>query len=133
MHFARRRLPAAVALLVLHAHASCEPWCTSPCAELNGDPSVECGQCVGDLYRCKPPFEHDTLATLVHKLSLEESLEPLISGLIGEAMEALPKIASQIKFERITKSVQNPFDFGSTSVEIRFNIGQRVPNWSNID
>ena len=33
--------------------ASCEPWCASPCASLNGDDlTIECGACAIDWINC---------------------------------------------------------------------------------
>ena len=45
------------------SRVSCEPYCTEPCANLNGDVAVECGTCVGEEFLCHPggdgfPSEH---------------------------------------------------------------------------
>lgn len=36
------------------ASLPCEPWCVSPCSDLNGDVTGECGGCAGDEFRCAP-------------------------------------------------------------------------------
>ena len=33
---------------------ACEPWCTHPCGELNGDKELECGACHTEMYQCRP-------------------------------------------------------------------------------
>ncbi len=33
---------------------ACEPWCVSPCSELNGNNVNECGGCTGAAFRCQP-------------------------------------------------------------------------------
>ena len=37
--------------------AVCEPWCTSPCTELNGDVSYECRDCPPRTHACHPGAE----------------------------------------------------------------------------
>ena len=39
------------------ARAVCEPWCTSPCTELNGDVSYECRDCPPRTHACHPGAE----------------------------------------------------------------------------
>ena len=51
---ATRWLWPCVAALLGRARSDCEPWCTSPCAELNGQFEKECSDCVGDEFLCRP-------------------------------------------------------------------------------
>ena len=51
------RIVIAVACLCAVAAAQdamCEPWCSEPCAELNGNVQIECGACTKDKNRCYP-------------------------------------------------------------------------------
>ena len=41
-------------LLPLLLLGACEPWCTAPCSELNGDVQYECGDCLGAQHTCQP-------------------------------------------------------------------------------
>ena len=38
----------------VQAGFSCEPWCTEPCTDLNGDVTRECNGCSGAQFRCQP-------------------------------------------------------------------------------
>ena len=44
-------LSCALLALARLASAACEPWCQSPCSELNGDVAYECGDCTAEA-RC---------------------------------------------------------------------------------
>ena len=44
---------ALVPFLTAAAVSACEPWCTNPCSELNGNVENECGDCVGEEYACR--------------------------------------------------------------------------------
>ena len=47
----RRRAPLLLA--AGGAHALCEPYCSSPCTELNGDVEYECADCASN-FACRP-------------------------------------------------------------------------------
>ena len=51
---ATRWLWPCVAALVGRARSDCYPWCSSPCAELNGAFEEECSDCVGGEFLCRP-------------------------------------------------------------------------------
>ena len=51
---ATRWLWPCVAALLGRARSDCQPWCTFPCAELNGQFEKECSDCVGDEFLCRP-------------------------------------------------------------------------------
>ena len=40
--------------LITAAASLCEPFCSEPCGELNGDVAGECGDCVLSVYLCRP-------------------------------------------------------------------------------
>lgn len=73
---ATRRSHWLTLALAASAWAQCEDWCVEPCAQLNGPYRLECADCAGDAFACRPPFEAEAEAARAPQPAAAVAVDP---------------------------------------------------------